>query len=151
MLVQSSTLEMPISGEASRALVGPSAAGDRKSPEACGQFLILLLFIYLLRTSGKFLKMTFKSKLHKIILHMCGTTVHTFKFPIKSKRKLGTGAGVLSPAICEAKTRQLLEPQKDGGQFGESAGLGLKITRAIPKAPLPLDHSLSSRPFLLPL
>lgn len=145
MLVQSSTLEMPISGEASRALVGPSAAGDRKSPEACGQFLILLLFIYSLRTSGKFLKMIFKSKLHKIILHVCGTTVHTFKFPIKAKRKLGTGASVLSPAICEAKTR--LEPQKGRGQFGESAGLGLKI----PKAPLPLGHSLSSRPFLLPL
>lgn len=80
--------------------------------------------------------MIFKSKLHKIILHMCDTTVHTFKFPVKPKRKLGTGAGVLSPAICEAKTRRLLEPQKGGGQFEESAGLGLKITRATPKAPL---------------
>lgn len=67
---------------------------------------------------------------------MCDTTVHTFKFPVKPKRKLGTGAGVLSPAICEAKTRRLLEPQKGGGQFEESAGLGLKITRATPKAPL---------------
>lgn len=142
---------MPISGEASRALVGPSAAGDCKIPEACGQFLILLLFLYLLRTSGKFLKMIFKSKLHKIILHMCGTTVHTFKFPVKPKRKLGTGAGVLIPAVCEAKTRRLLEPRKGGVQFGESAGLDLKITRATPNIDYPWTHSLSSRPFLLPL
>lgn len=34
---------MPNSGEASRALVGLSAAGDHKSPEACGEFLFLLL------------------------------------------------------------------------------------------------------------
>lgn len=143
---------MPISGEASRALAGPPVAGDRKIPEACGEFLILLLFIRLLRTSSKILEMIFKSKLHKIILHMCDSTVHTFKSPMKPKHKPGTGAGVLSPAICEAKTRGLLEPQKDGGgQFGESAGLVPKISRATPKAPLPLDHSLSSRPFLLPV
>lgn len=54
-----------------------------------------------------FLKMIFKSKLHKIIFHMCDTTVHTFKFPVKPKRKLGTGAGVLSPAICEAKDKRV--------------------------------------------
>lgn len=111
---------MPISGEASRALAGPPVAGDRKIPEACGEFLILLLFIRLLRTSSKILEMIFKSKLHKIILHVCDSTVHTFKSPMKPKHKPGTGAGVLSPAICEAKTRGLLEPQKDGGGSLES-------------------------------